>query len=59
MSERASKARRRRVVAGPPRNREVISSGAGAERAADERGPCENAERLGGVHVRLREEVGR
>jgi oligo-1,6-glucosidase len=35
LSERASKARQRR--AGPPRNREAIPWGAGAERATDER----------------------
>jgi hypothetical protein len=41
MSERASKAR---------------SAEEHSERA-DERGPCENAERFRGVHVRSREEV--
>ena len=51
MSERASQARQRRI-GGSLRNREAISWGAGAERAADVRGPRENARRFRGVHVR-------
>jgi hypothetical protein len=73
MNERASRARQRRAPgslrnrgailwgagAGSLRNRGAFSWGAGAERATDERGPCENAERFRGVHVRLREEAMR
>jgi hypothetical protein len=71
MSERASRARQRRgpgsprdrgaipwgAGAGSLRDRGAISWGAGVERATDEWGPCEIAERFRGVHVRLREEV--
>ena len=56
MSERASQARQRRV-AGSLRKRRVFSWGAGAERATELRGPCGNAERFRGVHVRSREEA--
>jgi hypothetical protein len=67
MNERASRARQRRgpgslrnrgailwgVGAGSLRNRGAFSWGAGAERATDERGPSEIAERFRGMQVRL------
>jgi hypothetical protein len=73
MNERASRARQRRgpgslrdrgailwgAGAGSLRNRGAFSWGAGAERATDERGPCEIAERLRGMHERLCGEVVR
>ena len=52
MNERASRARQRRGP-GPLRNRGAILWGAGAERATDERGPSEIAERFRGMQVRL------
>jgi hypothetical protein len=73
MNERASRARQRRgpgslrnrgailwgAGAGSLRNRGAFSWGAGAERATDERGPGEIAERFRGMHERLCGEVVR
>jgi hypothetical protein len=58
MNERASRARQRRGP-GSLRNRGAVSWGAGAERATEDRGPCEIAERFRARHVRLCGEVVR
>ena len=73
MNERASRARQRRgpgalrhrgailwgASAGSLRNSGAFSWSAGAERATDERGPCEIGERFRGMQERLCGEVVR